>query len=250
MQDYLDFLVERKVYVSLLMEFLAALAGSLYLIKAQSFGKLRKQFVWFLWSVFIIDILGGYSIWAYFDDYQTFPFLKDSLFTRSFWWYNLAKVYRIIVYCYLLYYLVREAYLRNFIKWGTILFIIYAVYNMVFSGQFFTTYIISTIIAGTFLIVVCVFLYFYDMLVSRYITGFSRNLFNYVFAGVLIWYLVIPPIEIFVNHFIEENELFIEVFATVLRYANILLYGTCILGFYMEYRSKKKSITSVEISSK
>ena len=119
---------------------------------------------------------------------------------------------------------------------------------MAFSGEFFKSYIISTIIVGTFLIISSIFIFFYDMLLSLSLIGFSRNLFNYVFIGTLIWYVTIPPIEIYVNYFTEENELFIEVFAAVLRYANMLLYGMFILGFYMDYRYRRKSVSEIEIS--
>lgn len=240
MQEYFDFLIVRKVYVTLLVEFLAALAGSLYLLKISEPEKLIKQFVWFLWSIFIIDVLGGYSIWAYFDNYQTFPFLKDSLFTRNFWWYNIAKTYFIAGYCYFLLRKIGNTRITSYLKWAIFVFLAYAVYNMFFSGEFFVRYITKTFTLGTFLVITSVFAYFYDILISDRVLDFHKNLFFYMALGILVWYLVIPPTEIYVDYFTAENAFFIEVFATVLRYANIFLYVIFILGFYIDYRFRRK----------
>ncbi|CAL67084.1 hypothetical protein [Christiangramia forsetii] len=241
MQEYFDFLITRKVYVTLLMELLAALAGSLYLYKKQRNEQLKKQFVWFLFSVFIIDLLGGYSIWAYFDDYQSFPFLKDSLFTRNFWWFNIARTYFIAAYCYFLRKRIANKQIAFYLKWALGIFIVYAIFNMVFSGQFFIRYITGTFTIGTFLVVTSVFAYFYDILISDRLVGFYGNLFFYIAVGVLLWYLVIPPIELYVNYFTEENQFFIEVFAAVLRYANIFMYSMFALGFYIDYRYRRNT---------
>ncbi|MUP46938.1 hypothetical protein E0K83_14425 [Gramella sp. BOM4] len=120
---------------------------------------------------------------------------------------------------------------------------------MIFSGQFFTSYITSNIIIGTFLVVASVLAYFYDILITDRVIGFYKHVFLYMAVGILIWYLVIPPTEIYVDYFLEENEYFIQVFAGVLRYANIFMYSMFALGFYIEYRSEKKSMTPVYTSS-
>jgi len=241
MQEFFDFLLSRKIYVTFLMEFLAALAGSLYLFKLQNPEKIKRQFVWFLWSVFIIDMFGNYSLWAYFDGYKTLPFLEDSLFTRNIWWYNIARVYFIVAYCYFLKEKISNVRIAFYLKWAMLVFVVLAVLNMFFSGQFFTSYITSTFTVGTFLIISCVFAYFYDILISDRLFGFYRNLFMYIAMALLVWYLVIPPIEIYVDYFTLENELFIEVFAAVLRYANIFMYGMFMLGFLMDYWFKVKA---------
>lgn len=240
MQDYFHFLIDRKIYITWLVELISALVGSFYLWKTEKPSKLIRQFVWFLWSVFIIDVLGGYSPWAYFDNYETFPFLKGSLIERNFWWFNLGKVYFILAYCYFLKEKIRNKKARLYIKWVMVAFLGFAVYSMIFSGYFFTSYITRIFLVGTFLILGVAFVYFYDIMIGDRLFSFHKNLFTYVAIGLIVWYLVIPPIEIYVDYFLQGNDFYINVFASVLRYANIFLYSMFALGFLVQYKNHKE----------
>lgn len=231
MNELFEFYIEKKIYVTFLMEFLAAFTGSIFLILHPKVAKNKRLFVYFLWSVFIIDVLGGYSLWAYFDNYQTAPFLKDSPFSRNTWYYNLAQIYFILCYSYFIQSEILNPKFKNFIKRGAALYLIYSVVLMLLGSDIFQAYNVPILLVGAIWISVSVGLYLYDLLTSDKILHFKRNLFFYVFTGIFIYFLIVQPINIYSVYFMEVNPDFINLFASVLRYANVFLYGMFILGF-------------------
>ena len=226
------------------MEFLAAFTGSIFLLLNFKVTKYKRLFVYFLWSVFIVDQIGGYSLWAYFDNYQTAPFLKDSPFSRNTWYFNLAQIYFFVCYAYFIQAEILNPKLKAFIKYGSGIYLIYSIGLIALGSDIFVAYNLPILLVGAIWISVSVGVYLYDFLNSDKILFFKKNLFFFVFTGVLIYYLIVQPINIYSAYFTKSNPEFIEVFASVMRYANIFLYGMFILGFILEYihRSEIKNL--------
>ncbi|MCH4823707.1 hypothetical protein ML462_11050 [Gramella lutea] len=241
MENYLAFIFDNKIYVTYLMEFIAALAGSLFLYKSVSVRKDVLIFVRFLWSVLIIDILGGYAALAYFDNYEHFVFLKDTVFVRNEWYYNIAEVYFICVYTYLLREQLSGKKPRNVLKWCIYGYIIFSVLNMFRSENFFNGDMMFNDIVGTFIILLAVFLYFYEMMISDKVLSFYRKLFFYVAVSISISYLVRVPISIYGAYVTEKNTEFLELFYDLIRYSNVYMYSFFAIGFYIYYRNSKKN---------
>lgn len=236
MEEWLLYNFESKVYVTHLMELLAALAGSLYLYFSKGKRKEHRLFVKFLWSVLVIDVLGGYAGLAYFDNYEHFQFLKGTPFVRNVWYFNIAEVYFICSYVYFLRKKISSIFFRKILKGTIVLYIIFAVINMVLSDDFFKNYIIINYLVGALIILSTVLLYFYDMMLSDEVLSFYRKLTFYIAIGISISFLVKTPISIYNRFFASENADFIEVFLVVIRYSNIFMYSMFALGFYMEYK--------------
>ncbi len=95
--ESLDYYIKYKIYINHIFELLAALAGSYYLFKNENTPTRFKFFAWYLWFVLIADIFGFYAVWNYFDDYQTFPWLKDSPFANNEWYFNSLIVITYVV---------------------------------------------------------------------------------------------------------------------------------------------------------
>ncbi|HKJ47538.1 MAG TPA: hypothetical protein VJ973_00525 [Christiangramia sp.] len=224
------------------MELIAALAGSIFLKRTESKDLSQKIFVRFLWSVLIIDILGGYSALAYFNNYEFFWFLKGTPFARNEWYFNIAEIYFICVYTYLFWKQLFEGKMRRLLKWLMIGYLVIAFLNISMNDNFLRGDLMLNDMLGAFLIVFSVFLYLFDMMISEKVLSFYKSLFFYVAIGVTIAYLVRVPISIYGAFVNERNDAFLELFYALIRYTNIFMYSMFVLGFYMEYKNSKRPI--------
>ncbi|SDS22041.1 hypothetical protein [Christiangramia echinicola] len=240
MKEYLIYIFETKIYITHLMELIAAVAGSIFLTKTNRENSDYKIFVRFLWSVLLIDILGGYAALAYFSNYELFGFIKGTPFVRNEWYFNIVEVYFILIYTYLFRSQLSGRRMKNLLKWSIVGYLIIAVLNMYLSDDFFTGDLMLNDMLGAFLIVLSVFFYFFDMMISDKVLTFYKNLFFYVAIGVTISYLVRVPISIYGAYFNERNDAFLELFYDLVRYTNIFMYSMFAMGFYMDYRYRKK----------
>lgn len=240
MKEYLIYIFETKIYITHLMELIAAVAGSIFLTKTNRENSDYKIFVRFLWSVLLIDILGGYAALAYFSNYELFGFIKGTPFVRNEWYFNIVEVYFILIYTYLFRSQLSGRRMKYLLKWSMMGYLIIAVLNMYLSDDFFTGDLMLNDMLGAFLIVLSVFFYFFDMMISDKVLTFYKNLFFYVAIGVTISYLVRVPISIYGAYFNERNDAFLELFYDLVRYTNIFMYSMFAMGFYMDYRYRKK----------
>lgn len=239
MKEWLIYVFESKIYVTYVMELLAALAGSIYLHLSSKKEKEYLFFVKFLWSVLFIDIMGGYAGLAYFDNYEHFQFLKGTPFVRNEWYFNIAQVYFICVYTYLLQKKLSLIKLKFILKWSIALYIVFSLINMYLSDDFFENEVTINYIVGAFMILFSVFFYFFDMMISNKVLSFYKDLFFYVAVAIAISFLVRVPISIYTEFITQENPEFIQVFHAVVRYSNIFMYLLFTYGFYMDYRYRK-----------
>lgn len=239
MEEFFQYVFNEKIYINFLMEFIAALAGSIYLLKVEHPIKDSRLFVYFLWSVYIIDSLGTYTGIAYFSNYEMLSFVKNTPFQYNQWYYNIANIYFFVCYLYFIRNQIQLIRYRTILKWCIVAYLILAVFNLFLSGDFFVKYITANFLGGVFLCFFAVFLYFYDMLMSDYLLYFYRNLFFYVILGIIIQVLVTAPINIYDEFVTWENVLFTDVFRAVLQYANIFMYSMFAFGFLMDYRYRK-----------
>lgn len=228
------------------MEFLAACAGTLHLVKAQKLRTGIKFFVGFLWFNFFYDLLGMYPIWAYYDNYQLAPFLKDSPFARNFWYYNNYHVIKFLVLSQLFIVQLTHPESQNFrkilskLRW---VFVIYSIVCFASFGNYLYQYDYTVIIFGTFFLVACIMAYLLQMLRTDQILHFRSDLLFYIAIALLLYELCIAPINIYATYFNEGNMDFVQFYARILRYANIYLYGIYILGFLITLKNGRKTDT-------
>lgn len=242
MAEWFNYLLESKIYINYLMEFVAALAGSIYLLRSNSNQKDLKFFVKFLWSVLIIDLIGNYAGLAYFSNYEILPFIEGSPIARNFWYYNIMEVYFICFYTNLFRRQLANTKMKRILKWLIFFYIFFAVSNMILSGEFFEGDLIINDMMGAFMIILSIFAYFFEMMMSDKVLYFYKSLFFYMAIGISISYLTIIPINIYDAFITIQNTEFLEVFYAVIRYANIFMYSMFALGFFMEYRSRQSLI--------
>ena len=206
-----------------------------------------KIFVYYLCFIFFADVFGIYAVWAYYDNYETLPFLKNSPLHRNFWWYNLLHVVIFVCYSQLfIRQLIKEkmSKMRRWLKLGVYLFVVYSIVCFSTFGDFLYDYDISVIILSAFFIMICIGAYYYDILTSDKILKFNKDVVFFISVAILIYQLCIIPIQIYTSYFNHENPDFIQFYATVLRYGNIFLYSMFSIGFYIDYRYQRKTYYS------
>jgi len=236
----LDFILENKIHITLISEFVAALCGSFHLFKTQKTLRDIKYFVWFLWFVFFLDFSGLYALWAFFDNYKTFPFLEDSLFQRNVWLHNWLILISLSFYNFLfIKQLGRVAY-KRILNFALLLFILFGIFKLISSNQLFYSYDMTVLIAGVLLLIITIASYYFGLLMSDQVLQFKKSLLFYISAGLLVWHLCVPPIQIYSAYFSVENIEFIKLYTSVLMYCNIFLYG--IFSFAFIYCAQEKEL--------
>ena len=89
-----DFLYEYRSFVTKLFEIIAAIFGSWYLKKTKNEN--LKVFVYYLWLVVIVEILGFYKHLLQNNyDYNWFIAWKNSVFCQNSWLYNIYSFFKI-----------------------------------------------------------------------------------------------------------------------------------------------------------
>ncbi|WP_405198271.1 hypothetical protein [Christiangramia sp. LLG6405-1] len=242
----IKFIIENKLYIGYLMEFLAACAGTLHLIKSRNLRTGVKLFVGFLWFNFFYDLLGMYPIWAYYDNYQSAPFLKDTAFARNFWYYNNFYVIKYFVLGQLFILQLNHPESQSLrkilgkLKW---VFVIYSIICFASFGNYLYQYDYTVIIFGTFFLVACIMAYLIQMLRTDEILQFKSDVIFYIAVALILYELCIAPINIYGGYFNEGNMEFVQFYARILRYGNIYLYGIFIMGFLVTLKNGRKTDT-------
>jgi len=248
--DTFEYYVKYKLYVSNIMELIAALAGSYFILKNKNAPKRFRYFAWYLWFVFIADVFGLYAVWNYFDDYQTFPWLKDSPFATNDWYFNCLMVIKYVLYSLLFTVSLATSKIKKILKWAILIYLFIGILEILFIGDVFKEYIITNIFLGTLLLLASIAVYFQQLLLSDKILYFSKDLNFYIAIGIVVWNLCVIPIYIYDNYFTTQNEDFILLFAAILRYCNIFMYSIFAVGFVVCSQSGEPGISKAQFMRK
>lgn len=225
----LDYFLE-NTFIIHLFEFLAALAGSVYLIQKPRARRVNQYFVYFLWANVFIDLAGFYTTYAYFTGYESLSFIEGTPFERNFWWYNSYKILSYLVY--FTYFLMHVVPRKQKVLAGlVVLFAITSILNLVFSGVFFQSYSAYTTITGTAILLLIIAAYYHGLLSSDKVLSFHFNLAFYISVGILMFHLVVTPLSIYSTYFNMESENFVALYSQVMRSVNIFMYSCYIIGF-------------------
>jgi len=225
---------------SFLLELIAALTGTIYILKKTNKSKLNNYLAYFLWFTLFFDTLGGYVPIAYFSKFKYFGFIKNTPFQDNYWWFNM---YMIISFSFFIYYFnsfIKNKVVNKRLNFLTILFLIATILNLLFSDVFFNGYSIFTNVTGSVIVMVSIFLYYFDLLRRDDIISLKKQLPVYISIGVLIYNLMITPSDIYSQYFNSHNDLYVKLSGFIVLLANIIMYGAFIIGFIVCGKIKKK----------
>lgn len=229
-----------------LFEIGAAIAGSLYLRQLRHPKPEVRLFVYYLWFVVVIELLGLYPALNYVTNFGAFPFIKDTLFERNYWLYNSYSIIKFIVLFIFFIRQLRKKKMRSIFYSLGGLFIVFAILNLLFSGVFFISNSAFTSIVGTLILLVLICLYYFEILKSNRILNFYKDLPFYVSVAMLFWHLVVTPLFIYSIYFTLKSPEFVSLHMIILMISNFILYGTLIAGFLVCRKnivSKQRKVT-------
>ena len=242
----LDQLID-SIFRAFLWEFIAALAGAYYLIKAKSIPLIHRIFVWFLWFTLLVDTSGFYNIVAYYSDYEYFSFIKGTSFVHTYWLFNPYHLIAYVVFQSFIVTQINSGKLRKILWVIIILFTISAIFNLIFSGIYFNSYSAFTAIGGTIILVVYIGMFFYQILRSNRILDFYKDLAFYIAIGALIWHVSITPLFIY-NKFgiMNTSPEFVNLYKILLSVMNAFMYGAFATGFLFVTQKRRSSKRIIE----
>lgn len=236
--EMIEFLKGTKLYVGFSFEVMACIAGFIYLKKKQSPPPGIKVFIYYLLFVVIFEFYGFLPIYAYVNDYEVLGFFKDSLFRRNLWTGNVMRIATTVSISLVFIYSLKNSFFRRYLKILLWVFSIFSIIWYISFGMFFQGNNPVIDILGTFIILVCVGFYYFDILKSGKILNFYTDIRFYISVGITIWGLCIMPLKIYGDFFSLENPYFIEVHTTILRYFNVFMYSLFTVGFYIDYKTQ------------
>lgn len=225
-----------------LVELIAALCGSYYLIKHKNnVKKADKYFVFFLWITLVFELIGAYAPVAYFSNYSYFGFVKGTVFERNYWLFN---VYTIGSFTFFMWYISRyifNAFYKSLFKFLCIAFLIGSIIDIIINQTFFEHYSFLISISGTLILLFEILMFFYFVFKNETTIVIKRFLPVYLSIGILVYYLCITPFDVLMNYFTlsSGNNLFVSARIYVMLFSNVIMYGMFALGFILCSKKKK-----------
>ncbi len=240
----LDYLLEYfvKVIPTYFLELIAALSGSYFLLKRENSNLIDKYLVYFLWITLIVDIFGSYAAIAYFTEYKYLGFIKDTVFRDNRWIYNIYTLLFYVFYCKYFINHSNDLKIKKILNVITIIFLFSAVLNLIFSDVIFDKASNFNSIWGTIISILCIALFYFDLLKSDKVLKLKYYLPIYISIGVLVFNLLVTPIDVFSAYFNKENNNYFKLKGTVLLGVNIVMYGLFTMGFLVCARKENNKI--------
>jgi len=238
--DYLNEYLLKVIPIKIL-ELLAAIAGTYYIRKNQDTLLINKYLVYFLWYTFISEVIASYGVIAYFSNYGYFGFIKDTIFERTFWLYN---IYLLLFYSFFIYYfneLLVSNSLKKVIKIVLFVLLIVGVIHLIYDNLLFKDNSLYIIIVGSFFLLLTIIVFYFSLLKSDRILNLRKYLPIYVSLGILVFSFCIIPLDIFFNYFNTNNNIYIKLRINILLFINIFMYSTFIIGFLVCAKNKPKT---------
>lgn len=234
-----EFLYEHQSLVTKFFELIAAISGSWYLHKTKN--EKIKIFVYYLWLTVIVEVLGVYTkVLQNNYDYEWFITLKNSIFCRNSWLYNIYTFLSIgllgIFYSDLL---ISRAY-KIIVRSVFLIYCFFALGYYMFTDAFFSMGLPFDDILGTVIITIYVICYFIELIRSEFILQYYKMPSFYISIALLLWHLCVTPLFIFNSYFRAVNAEFVTFRTFFLLYFNIFTYSFLTFGFwYSLYKNKQ-----------
>lgn len=229
-----DFLFEHKSLITKLFELAAAISGSWYLIKTKN-EKIRI-FVYYLWLTVIVETLGGYTkVLQNNYDYNWFVAVKNSIFCRNTWLYNIYSFLSIGLLGVFYSDLLLSKSLKIIVRFVFLFYCVFAFVYYIFTDAFFAMGLPYDDIVATLIVTIYVVCYFIELMRSEFILQYYKMPSFYISIALLLWHLCVTPLFIFNSYFRAVNVEFVSFRTLFLLYINILTYICLIFGFWYSF---------------
>lgn len=169
----------------------------------------QRNFIFFLGFVLIIEFLG-----------YTIPLLFG---IKSQFVYNIYTIFSFYFYLYWFNSILNKKFL---IKIFAIIFSISIVLALLFENFLLRLWRVP-LTTGTFLILMCSGIFYYDLLNSNDIFKYQKSQKFWIVTGILVFYIAFLPIQLF-QPYLQVSSLSYRIPLTIL---NILMYGLIAISF-------------------
>ena len=214
--------------ISSSFELIAAFSGFYFLRKNRN-SKLRL-FVYFLVITVFVDALGSYT--SFIDKIEILKVLKTTPFRTNSWLFNIYLIFSSLFYLYFYKTLLSKKKHKKIITLLLFITIFIIPLNIYIDrSTFFDALIKYNFIWTTFLVFICVSLYFYELLLSDNVLNFYKSTLFYISIGILLWWLIMPPMMFYMPYYKEIYPNVVNIRFTLIICANIYMYGCFIIGF-------------------
>ena len=240
----INFLLKHYIFLTHLLEFLAAITGFFYYKKYKS--EAAKYFIFFLAFIAICDCLGGYVSYVLPD--KALSFLIGTKFEKNHWWSTLYWTLGAPLF-YVFYFnkIIETLLFKNIIKYsGCFLFLFSLVYIALHWELFFYQFFPVFNVLGAIIICMCSVFYFFEILISDKILYFYKSINFYISVSIFIWWLIITPLSFYTVYFTYEvgkdffDLDFVSLRKQIFFFANLFMYLTFI--FALIYCKPNKEI--------
>ena len=224
----IEYLLRHKGFVIICFEFISALVGSIIFIRTDK--PLFKSFSFFLWFTFLVEVFGNYS--NYIHSFSFLISLQNTDFSKNYWLYNFFGIFQVFFYIFFYLKAVRTNFTIKILKWLLVFYFFSTGFILIIKHEdYFFRYINDNFYVGTFCVLICIFIYFYEILQSDKILIFYKSFVFYVSIGLLIWWLVFPPLILYYPYFNTAYPEFIRLRNIILLSVNVFMYSCFIFGF-------------------
>ena len=210
------------------VEFLAAITGLLYYRKFKHTA--TRYFILFLVYVSIVVTIGAYP--SYFANYEFLVdfkvAFKGTLFERNFWWYNIFwNLGSALFYSFYFAKVLKTSfYVKTVRLAGIVFFFSSIIYIITHWHELFTSQLVFLKIFGAVIIMLCVILYFTEILQSNNVLKFYKSINFYISSIIFIWWLVITPLVFYQVYYSTADWNFVFSRRMIYLFANIFMYGS------------------------
>lgn len=227
-----EFIYQYSGFVTKLLELIAAIVGTI------CFSKYRqtpvKYFIYFLWYVFILECIGGYTVYVY--KYESLShikaYLSNTWMEHNDWWYTINwTIGGSLFYTFYFRSLLTSSKLKKVLKYLAFIFIAFSIVNIIIQWEdFFVTTITEISLFATILTVLSILFYLIEVLKSEKILNFYRSVNVYISLSVLLWTVTIAPLAFFSMYFNQQDWSYVYMRTNIIFFANVFLYTTFAVG--------------------
>ena len=220
--------MEYHALITYIVEIIAAFSG-FYFYKKNRGSKIR-YFFYFLVFTLCVESIATYT--SLYDKLDFLRPLQQTKFQHNFWLYNSFVIVSMFFYLFFYEKVLRTNFNKKIIRVLSVISIFVVLYNLYkFSGDYFTTNLKYNFLWVTVCVFVCVALYFHELLMSDKILSFYRSTLFYISIGLLVWWLVFPPVALYLPYYKTAYPNMIYLRGFMLIVANVFLYGCYTIGF-------------------
>ncbi len=207
---------------------MAAVTGLILFKKYYSTA--AKFFILFLVYIAICDLISAYTYLV--RDNGVLGFLNTTYFQSNHWWSTLYwEVGAVVFYSFYFYKLIKTKLYCTVIKYSGLGFLSFSIlYIIVNFEDYFNSFFPEIAVFGAIIILLCVTLYFIEILKSEDILTFYKSLNFYISTAILLWWLIATPLVFYNIYFSSADWDFVVLQDTIYILSNIFMYSIFTFG--------------------